>query len=109
MKMFPIKAVGVRGPLYLNMKGRAHPSPFPALSFPDSNKVSFTTGSAELPVFKWTSLGSNSQPSGHPLHYDKVPVPLASPPWCLSIHWHLNALIIYGTVTPLYKMLFVPS
>ena len=39
--LIAVGAVGVRIPLYLaqQMKGGAHPSPFAALSFPDSKKA----------------------------------------------------------------------
>ena len=39
--LIAVGAVGIRIPLYLaqQMKGGAHPSPFAALSFPDSKKV----------------------------------------------------------------------
>ena len=56
------------------MKGGAHPSPFVALSFPDSKKVPIYcwVDRHSFPVVAWRGPGSNSRPYGDFLHHNRA-------------------------------------
>ena len=56
------------------MKGRAHPSPFAALAFPNSKKVPIYcwVDRESFPVVAWRSPASNSRPYGDFLHRNRA-------------------------------------